>query len=110
MYVDLTIKNYRCFGDEHPARIAVRDGFTAIIGVNNSGKSTLLKMLYEFRDVFKKLSNGKTLTDALNGLQAFGVVAPALDKTEFFHNGNRRDLTIDLEIQKTLPRRKTGQV
>jgi ABC-type cobalamin/Fe3+-siderophores transport system ATPase subunit len=49
--VELNLRNYRCFGDE-PARIRIGDGFTALTGVNNSGKSSLLRALYEIRQLF----------------------------------------------------------
>src|SRR2546427_9580004 len=39
MRIDLTLKNYRCFPDSHPARLAIRKGMTACVGPNNSGKS-----------------------------------------------------------------------
>jgi AAA15 family ATPase/GTPase len=45
MQIDLTVKNYRCFPDSEPLRIAIRPGFTAFVGVNNSGKSSALKFL-----------------------------------------------------------------
>src|SRR5690348_1964126 len=50
---DLTIKNYRCFADEEPARISVRPGFTAFLGPNNAGKSTMLRLFYELRTLFE---------------------------------------------------------
>lgn len=41
----ITIKNFRCFGDE-PTSIELSDsGLTAFIGANNVGKSTVLKVL-----------------------------------------------------------------
>jgi len=41
----LTIKNYRNFGT---ARIDLVEGqFTALVGKNNAGKSTILRMFYE---------------------------------------------------------------
>ena len=48
MDAELTLKNYRCFSDESPARFSLRRGFTAFVGVNNSGKSSLLRFFYEF--------------------------------------------------------------
>lgn len=36
MQIDITLKNYRCFPDSKPARISLREGFTALVGVNNS--------------------------------------------------------------------------
>lgn len=32
----LTLKNYRCFPDSHPARLFIGPGFTALLGPNNS--------------------------------------------------------------------------
>ena len=56
MEVELTLKNYRCFSDENPVCISIRNGFTALVGVNNSGKSSLLRFFYEFRDLLAQLS------------------------------------------------------
>ncbi len=49
--VDLTLRNYRCFGPE-PVTLPLRDGFTALVGLNNGGKSTLLRALFELRPLF----------------------------------------------------------
>ena len=35
----ITLKNYRAFTDSEPLRIEIDDGFTAIVGPNNVGKS-----------------------------------------------------------------------
>ncbi|HLP89389.1 MAG TPA: AAA family ATPase [Nostocaceae cyanobacterium] len=61
----ITIKNYRCFSEEKPAKIKIRKGFTAFIGVNNSGKSTLLKLFYELRYIFSQLSDFNTFFNVL---------------------------------------------
>ena len=37
----ITLKNYRGFSDEEPGRFEIGNGFTALVGPNNSGKSTL---------------------------------------------------------------------
>jgi AAA15 family ATPase/GTPase len=52
MLVDLTINNHPCFAGSKPAHIVLRDGFTAFVGVNNSGKSSLLKFFFELRPLF----------------------------------------------------------
>lgn len=56
MLCEITIKNYRCFTDEHPAVFELDECFTAIIGPNNSGKSSLLRMFYELRPLWSSLS------------------------------------------------------
>lgn len=48
----VTLKNYRCFPDAHPCRLDLREGFTGLVGANNSGKSSLLRFFYEFRGAF----------------------------------------------------------
>ena len=48
MDIDITLKNFRCFADRKPAKFSLRsNGFTGFVGVNNSGKSSLLKMFFE---------------------------------------------------------------
>jgi hypothetical protein len=49
MQIALTVRNYRCRSDTNPATISLRAGLTPFVGVNNSGKTTLLRFFYEFR-------------------------------------------------------------
>jgi len=97
--IDLTIKNYRCFPESSPARIAVRPGFTALLGVNNSGKSALLRFFYEFRGLFLSLSNVSTIGGVIRGSQSgFSRPAPGLDPTSIFSKTNEHDISIDVEL------------
>jgi ABC-type cobalamin/Fe3+-siderophores transport system ATPase subunit len=100
MDVELTIKNYRCFPDSRPARIVVRDGFTAFLGVNNSGKSTLLKFFYELRGMFNTLSvANQSLADALRGMPQTFNPPPAIGELEdLFCKDNNRNLVIELKL------------
>lgn len=88
MEIDLVIKNYRCF--QKPARITLRRGFTAFVGVNNSGKSSLLKFFYEFRNLFVTLSGSPdSLCNAIKG-QALPVnLIGVQDTKEVFNNSKR---------------------
>ena len=95
MQVDLTVKNYRCFPDSHPARLAIRKGFTALVGLNNSGKSSLLKFFYEFRELFRRLSTPDILPSLRGSDQAFNLVGIS-DLAEVFSNENSRNLTIEI--------------
>ena len=81
MQIELAIRNYRCFPDSRPARIAFRKGFTAFVGVNNSGKSSLLKFFYEFRSLFSLLSGATgNLSGALAGqYQSFALPGSVCD-------------------------------
>lgn len=98
MEIEITLKNYRCFSDEKPARISLRKGFTGFIGTNNSGKSSLLKFFYEFRSLFQILSNPTgNLIEALAGrLQAFGYPSSVVDLQEVFCNSNNRSLQMEI--------------
>ncbi|MEU3615808.1 AAA family ATPase [Streptomyces sp. NPDC006872] len=73
--VEFIIKNYRCFGDE-PTSFRVRDGFTALLGTNNSGKSSLLRFLYEVRPFLNLIQSGARVNgverQALQGLRNYG--------------------------------------
>jgi predicted ATPase len=102
----VTIKNYRCFEDTIPAIIRFRESsFKAFVGKNNAGKSTLLRFFYEFRHVFDALANnpdtliastapGRALHFQANGFE---------DHNELFFNGNRRDLTFDIQLEIASP-------
>src|SRR6266699_782491 len=106
MEIELTIKNYRCFSDEKPARILIKPGFTAFLGINNSGKSSLLRFFYEFRNLFNILSSTNivytsnelqrtALVNSLyGGYQNFTFPDEIMDKEEVFCNANNRDLLI----------------
>ncbi|MBI4527464.1 MAG: ATP-binding protein [Deltaproteobacteria bacterium] len=100
MAVNFIIKNYRCFPDSSQARISVRSGFTALVGVNNSGKSSLLKFFYEFRQLFAQLQGGNNnLLAALKGQsQSFSIMPGVFDIAELFSNINNRDLEIIIEL------------
>ncbi len=97
MSFELTIKNYRCFPDSHPVRVSFEKGFTAFVGANNSGKSSVLRFLYEFRPLFQRIRlNEAPLDAALRGIQGFDKVESILDIPELFSNSNGRDLTIEI--------------
>ena len=113
MEIELTIKNYRCFSDEKPARILIKPGFTAFLGINNSGKSSLLKFFYEFRNLFQQLSETGIITFAndmktirlVGGLksqpQNFGFPGEIVDQEEVFCNLNDRNLSIQIRLIPT---------
>jgi predicted ATPase len=50
----ILLRNYRSF-DHSGAKLELNHEFTGVIGVNNSGKSSLLRAIYELRPVFQRL-------------------------------------------------------
>ena len=97
MQIEITLKNYRCFADSKPAKFSIRKGFTALIGVNNSGKTALLKFFYEFRSLLASLCGGdfweRLFTDVGQNLS---LPKEVLDSQEIFCNANNRPLVIEL--------------
>lgn len=101
MPVELKIKNYRCFPDTRPVTITLKKGFTAFVGTNSSGKSSILKFFYEFRSLFQLLSRPLgNLVQALQGQPTggFSYGRSVLDPEEVFSNTNTRNLTIEFNL------------
>ena len=98
MYVEIILKNYRCFSDSEPAKFSLDKGFISFVGANNSGKSTILKFFYEFRDIFRILSfqgNVGTFTNALKGqFIQFEKPSSIAHSEELFCNTNNRNIEI----------------
>jgi predicted ATPase len=101
MDIDITIKNYRCFPRRTPARIQVRPGFTAFVGLNNSGKSSLLRFFYEFRELFRFIAPGSpAFVHALAG-RGHSLTFPRhiADVDEIFSDSAKGDLEIEIRAQ-----------
>jgi hypothetical protein len=94
--IEFTLKNYRCFSDQHPARVRLREGLTSFIGINNSGKSSLLKFFYEFRKLFDNLQpyNNNLLSGLKGHNQSLSFPQEILDVEEVFCNTNERPMEI----------------
>ncbi|MFN2454161.1 MAG: ATP-dependent endonuclease [Pyrinomonadaceae bacterium] len=102
MEIEITLKNYRCFPDTRPARILIRNGFTSFVGVNNSGKSALLKFFYEFRGLFRTLAESPhELFEALQGNPRALNLSGISDTQSIFCNNNNRN--IDLQFRISTP-------
>src|SRR5215470_11280077 len=99
MNLKLQIKNYRCFSDENPARFELRKGIHAFVGPNNSGKSSLLKLFYDFRDLFRQLRDMNQIVRAIENADiSFNYPRPNTDPNELFFDGNTRDIEISIDI------------
>jgi ABC-type cobalamin/Fe3+-siderophores transport system ATPase subunit len=101
MEIEFLIKNYRCFPDEDPARLRVGNGFIALLGQNNSGKTALLRFFYEFRNLFSQLAQGGMMMAAfLGNVVQFGRVQTH-DMESIFTRANDRPLAIEITSSDT---------
>lgn len=99
MKAEFTIKNYRCFSDQEPLRFTLEEGFTAFVGPNNSGKSSILKFFFEFRELWRSLSSeGGSYLASLREQVPLNLIG-VLDRDEVFCDLSDGDLEIDLSFQ-----------
>jgi predicted ATPase len=103
MSIEVIVKNYRCFPQEFPLKFTIEDGFTSFVGVNNSGKSTVLKFFYEFRELFKQI-NEQMKGGALDIKQqvSFGLSSDVRDSEEVFSNQNDGAIEITFKMRHDL--------
>ncbi len=111
MDIIITLKNYRCFEDTKPARFVLQNGFTSFIGVNNAGKSSLLKFFHEFRTFFDLLSHPSgNLIKAIEKHERSRGFWAVSDEKEAFCNLNDRDLELEVEFRELFsPRVEQGE-
>jgi ABC-type cobalamin/Fe3+-siderophores transport system ATPase subunit len=91
----LTIKNYRCF--VRPITVEISKGFTAFVGVNNAGKSAIMRFLLEFRPFFSLLSNQPNIGGFLQSRISFNPLH-VLDPVEIFSNTNNGPIEFSLRF------------
>jgi ABC-type cobalamin/Fe3+-siderophores transport system ATPase subunit len=99
MNLEITVKNYRCFNETQPAMLRFHRGTTALIGTNNAGKSTLLRMFYELRPMFELLASSPTAW--LKLLNESLPAPPPLDvedRTDIFHRHAAGDIVLRIRI------------
>jgi predicted ATPase len=96
----IVVKNYRCFSDDVPCSIDFCSGFISLVGPNNSGKSTLLRMFYELRSLFENLRNLNVLMELFRESQQNFSAVGVEDQNEIFTNRNNRNIIIELEINE----------
>lgn len=99
MLAKITLKNFRCFSDEEPVVFELTDGFTALIGPNNSGKSSLLRWPHELKRVLALLKGDHITALMMRGGDALADVQDVMDQAEIHFDGNRRPLGLTIEIE-----------
>jgi energy-coupling factor transporter ATP-binding protein EcfA2 len=100
----LTLKNYRCFSDQQPAVFEYGRGFTALVGPNNSGKSALLRFIYEYRALWSQLRNGNWIISRANDpttAQDLGGLRSIVDPEEVICDYTERPVALDAEWQSS---------
>jgi ABC-type cobalamin/Fe3+-siderophores transport system ATPase subunit len=93
--ITIELRNYRAFDDAHPVIWRLHDGFVAFVGVNNAGKSSLLRFLHEMRPsltLLQRLHEGPVQTMLSGNPHPVGIESVA-DIPEVLSNRNGRDMT-----------------
>lgn len=113
MQFEVQIRNYRPFGSQ-PVTIRFQPGFSAFIGPNNSGKSSVFRFFQDFRPVFSILADVVQLRSAiLNGISTSG---PTIQLGSVHHRYNEQALEFTVkstgeglrfQVACTLPRGST---
>ena len=99
MDFDLTLAGYRCFAPDAPATLSFRDDVVAFVGVNNSGKSTLLRAVYELRSTFKALLDSEQFKNALTGNVGFNPPAEIGDPDGIYWHFGQTDIQVELVLR-----------
>jgi energy-coupling factor transporter ATP-binding protein EcfA2 len=107
--VQIELSNYRAFDDGHPVRWTLCDGFTAFVGANNAGKSSLLRFFHEVRPALNAIYWGDARSqDAWSGTPTAYSLQGVADLEEVFCNRNNRDLTLTLRLLKPARNDRVG--
>ena len=94
----LSVKNYRCFGDESPVKIGLGPGFTAFVGPNNSGKSSLARIFYELRKCFHPEESLPRVTNGQPPCSGNSPVLGVSDQNEILNDFTDRPAQIAIEL------------
>jgi ABC-type cobalamin/Fe3+-siderophores transport system ATPase subunit len=93
-----TIKlyNYRCFDDKNPGVLEIRPGFSAFVGTNNSGKSTLLRAIRELTQLFGLLRDSDSLVKLARQEPSGFAYQDTEDTEEIFYDQNDGPIVVEI--------------
>lgn len=97
----IEIENYRGFTSPTRASFDLGSGITSFVGRNNSGKSSLLKFFYEFRNMFTTLAGNLGAFFLDNPPFLFQYPQDAGDPLSLFPRENSDPIRIRLELNET---------
>lgn len=92
--------DYRCFRREAPAELVLREGFSSFIGPNNSGKSALIRSLYELRSCINQIDAALpgNVSHLVMERQGFDMPPPMSDRAEIITNRSDPICAVELVI------------
>ncbi|MGE3822667.1 MAG: ATP-dependent endonuclease [Bacteroidia bacterium] len=113
----VTIQNYRSFDSHNPITIDIEPGITFILGINNIGKSNLLKLFYELRNMlgvrstqdkvnimspannvnYSNIINQKSESDEIKLIAEFNDVAFTFGIKPYLSNPNNKEFSFSLK-------------
>lgn len=96
----IALRNFKRFGQREPAQFAFTPGLTAFVGPNNSGKSSLLKLFYDLRPLWRHLAKDVTFQNARSGTQSFPYdLESRSDPSSTLSHTPTGDLAIDITFE-----------
>jgi AAA ATPase domain len=94
----IRLKNYRCFADTNPTELEIGPGMTALVGPNNSGKSSFIRMFYELRNVLATLQPSALANYTTSGMRVSLNYNGVEDPAELLNFQTARQLLIEIRL------------
>lgn len=90
MQVNIYARNIRAFSEDHPLEITLQPGRLAFVGPNNSGKSTVFRVLQDATALLTAVSHPTSAMDRLRQPN-LGLPVSGLNVDGLLHKGNSRE-------------------
>jgi energy-coupling factor transporter ATP-binding protein EcfA2 len=101
LHATISLFNYRCFGDKLPGTLELRPGFSAMVGPNNAGKSTLLRAIRELKPVLVSLRDSNILANLAKGSPHGFNYTDVEDVAEIFCDATTGPVILELTLHET---------